>query len=186
MRYLFQKSNAELYFEYGWNDHKYNLRDLVMSPSHSASYLAGYKKLFRLSNNRWLDLSGEVTQLEQSPDYLVRSAGNWYVHWFNSNYSHYGQIVGSGIGYGSNSFITSALIRKGPNFWGLQFERIQRDPNVYTVRWTDLALGMQARKSWGSFWVQTKLMGVQSVNYGWVRDRNHYNFSGTLSLNYCW
>jgi hypothetical protein len=186
VRYLFQKSNAELYFEYGWNDHKYNLRDLVMSPSHSASYLAGYKKLFRLSNNRWLDLSGEVTQLEQSPDYLVRSAGNWYVHWFNSNYSHYGQIVGSGIGYGSNSFITSALIRKGPNFWGLQFERIQRDPNVYTVRWTDLALGMQARKSWGSFWVQTKLMGVQSVNYGWVRDRNHYNFSGTLSLNYCW
>ena len=186
MRYLFQKSNAELYFEYGWNDHKFNLRDLLMSPFHSASYMAGYKKLFRLSNQHWLDLSGEITQLEQSPDYLVRGAGNWYVHWFNSNYSHYGQILGSGIGYGSNSIITTALVRKGPDFWGLQLERVQRDPNVYTVRWTDWALGILARKSWGSFWMQTKLMGVQSVNYGWVKDKHHYNFSGSLSLNYRW
>ncbi|MFZ9695790.1 MAG: capsule assembly Wzi family protein, partial [Chitinophagaceae bacterium] len=137
MRQLFQKANAEIYFEYGWNDHKYNIRDLIMSPFHSASYMAGYKKLFRLSKNRWLELSGELTQMEQSPDYLVRGAGNWYVHWFNSNYSHYGQILGSGIGYGSNSLITTATLRKGPNFLGFVFERVQRDPNVHTERWTD-------------------------------------------------
>lgn len=186
MRQLFQKANAEVYFEYGWNDHKYNLRDLIMSPFHSASFMAGYKKLYRLKKGRWLELSGELTQMEQSPDYLVRSAGNWYVHWFNSNYSHYGQILGSGIGYGSNSFITTASIRKGPNFIGVIMERVQRDPNVYVERWTDWGLGINFRKTLGSFWVQSKLMGVQSVNYGWVSAKNHFNFSGTISLNYRW
>jgi len=186
MRQLFQKANAEVYMEYGWNDHNYNIRDLMMSPFHSASYMAGYKKLFRLRGNRWLELSGELTQMEQSPDYLVRSAGNWYVHSFNSNYSHYGQILGSGIGYGSNSLITTATIRKGPDFLGMVFERVQRDPNVYAERWTDWGLGINFRKVIGSFWIQSKLMGVQSVNYGWVKDKNHYNFISVVSLNYCW
>jgi len=186
MRQLFQKANAEIYFEYGWNDHKYNIRDLMMSPFHSASYMAGYKKLFRLPKNRWLEFSGELTQMEQSPDYLVRGAGNWYVHSFNSNYNHYGQILGSGIGYGSNSIIAAASIRKGPDFIGVVFERVKRDPNVYIERWTDWGLGINFRKTFGPFWIQSKLTGVQSVNYGWVKDKNHYNFSSVVSLNYCW
>ena len=186
MRYLFQRSNAEAYFEYGWNDHKYNMRDLLMSPFHSASYLAGYKKLFRLSKDRWLDLSGEIVQTEQSPDFLVRSAGNWYVHWFNSNYTHYGQILGAGIGFGANAQMGSALIRKGFDYWGLVLERVQRDPNVFSQRWTDLGAGFRFRKSMGSFFVQGKCMGVQSVNYGWVQDKKQFNVMANLSLNYHW
>jgi len=186
MRYLFQRSNAEAYFEYGWNDHKYNLRDLMMSPFHSAAYLAGYKKLFRLSKGRWLDLSGEIVQTEQSPDFLVRSAGNWYVHTPSSNYSHYGQVLGSGIGFGANAQIGSALIRKGFDYWGVVIERVQRDPNVFAQRWTDLGLGLRFRKSVGSFFVQGKCMGVGSKNYAWVQDQRQFNFIANLSVNYQW
>lgn len=186
MRYLFQRSNAEAYFEYGWNDHKYNLRDLLMSPFHSASYLAGYKKLFRLSNNRWLDLSGEIVQTEQSPDFLVRSAGNWYIHSASSNYSNYGQILGAGIGFGANAQMGAALIRKGFDFWGVVFERVQRDPNVFAQRWTDLGYGLRFRKTFGSFFVQGKCLGVQSANYAWIQDKKQFNVVANLSLNYHW
>jgi hypothetical protein len=157
-----------------------------MSPFHSASYLAGYKKLFRLSNDRWLDLSGEIVQTEQSPDFLVRSAGNWYVHTPSSNYSHYGQVLGSGIGFGANAQMGSALIRKGFDYWGLVVERVQRDPNVFAQRWTDLGAGLRFRKSWGSFFVQGKCMGIQSVNYGWIEDKQQFNVMANLSLNYHW
>jgi hypothetical protein len=110
MRILFDKSHAEVYAEYGWNDHKYNIRDLLMSPFHSSSYMVGVKKVVEFENNTWLDLSAEINQMEQSPDYLVRNADSWYIHLAGSDYAHHGQILGSGIGYGSNAQIFSSSL----------------------------------------------------------------------------
>ena len=44
-KYLFPKENAEIYFEYGWNDGSSNLRDLTLDMSHSAASIFGIKKL---------------------------------------------------------------------------------------------------------------------------------------------
>ena len=43
-KYVFPKENAEIYFEYGWNDGSSNLRDLTLDNSHSSASILGIKK----------------------------------------------------------------------------------------------------------------------------------------------
>ncbi len=186
MRILFDKSHAEVYAEYGWNDHKYNIRDLLMSPFHSSSYMVGVKKVVEFNNNTWLDLSAEINQMEQTPDYLVRNADSWYIHYAGSNYAHLGQILGSGIGYGSNAQIFSASLRRGYNKFGFLMERTQRDPNTHFLRWTDLSYGITGQYKVDKLLASWRLSGISSKNYGWKQDAHRFNILGMLSLNYYW
>ena len=186
MRLLFPKAHAEAYFEYGWNDHKFNIRDFIMSPFHSAAYIAGAKKMVDLGGERWLDLSAEVNQMEESPDYLVRGAGSWYVHGQNSNYAHYGQVLGSGIGYGSNAITVSGIIRKGLNQIGLVFEKVQKTPGYYASRWSDYGLGLTGRYQLHPVLLSYRISGIQSNNYGWVEGKDRFHAVGMLSVQYFW
>lgn len=180
----FPKAHAEVYTEYGWNDHKANLRDLLMAPTHSAAYLVGAKKIVPLEKKRSLELIAEINQMEQSPDYLVRGAGNWYIHWFKTNYSNYGQVLGSGIGFGNNALSFSAMLRDRQNTIGLLFHKIQQDPNTKSVRWSDYAWGLQGRVGLPRFLFSYKFYGVKSVNYAWMQDENRFNFVGTVGVSY--
>jgi hypothetical protein len=184
MRIFLKNSNAEVYWEYGWNDHKYNMRDMLMAPTHSAAYLVGFKKMIRLSDQKWLDITAEVNQMEQSPDYLVRTAGNWYVHWFNTNYTHHGQVLGSGIGYGNNAFTMSTSIRSKNQHVGLLFQKVQHDPNNNRIRWSDYGIGVQGRANIKNGFLFFRCMGVQSVNYAWTQDEDRFNFVGSLGVSY--
>jgi hypothetical protein len=186
MRILMAKSNAEAYVEYGWNDHSYNMRDFLMAPTHSAAYLAGFKKLVPLAKNKWLDLNAEINQMEQAPDYLVRGAGSWYVHGWDANYSNLGQVLGSGIGYGANIFTLRGTLRKEFKQMGLSFERLLHDPNEFSVRWTDVAIGLHSRYNFKSLWFSAECKAIRSGNYGWIQDKNKFNFTSTLSVNYGW
>ena len=178
------KANAEIYFEYGWNDHKYNLRDLIMSPSHSSSYVIGVKKIIQLSNNKHIDLNAEINQLAQSADYLVRDANSWYIHHRKSNFSHMGEVLGSGVGYGSNLLTFSAIFRKQFDQIGFIMERVERDPTEYIQRWTDLSFGLVGRKKINSFLINTRLSGIYSKNYGWENGKNRFNFMGMMGVSY--
>lgn len=184
LRINFPKSNAEAYVEYGWNDHKWNIRDMMMSPTHSAAYLVGVKKIFNLSRGRLLDVSLEHNQMEQSPDYLVRDAYLWYIHWYKSDYSHASQVLGSGIGFGANAFTASFILKKGYNQLGLIMERVQRDPTYYSTRWTDLSLGLVARKKIDKFLINARISGIQTVNYGWEGDKNRFNIMALIGGSY--
>jgi hypothetical protein len=184
LRINFPKSNAEAYVEYGWNDHKWNIRDMMMSPTHSAAYLVGVKKLFKLRRGRTMDVSLEHTQMEQSPDFLVRDAYLWYIHWFKSDYSHASQVLGSGIGFGANAFTVSIVMKKGYNQIGLIIERVQRDPKFYATRWTDFSLGIVGRKKINNFLLNTRISGIQSINYAWEGNKNRFNIMGLLGVSY--
>ena len=111
-RWLFPKSHAEFYFEYGWNDHKDNFRDFWIDPEHAATYLIGFKKLMPLKNNSWLELNTEIVQTAQTIDYLVRTAGDWYVY-ENGGYNHNNQILGAGSGLGNNVQTIQVNLLKG-------------------------------------------------------------------------
>lgn len=178
------KANAEIYLEYGWNDHKYNLRDLIMSPTHSASYVIGIKKVFSLSATKYIDLSAEINQMSQSADFLVRDANSWYFHHKKSNFSHMGEVLGSGVGYGSNLLTLSVVLRKEYDQIGFITERIERDPTEYLQRWTDLSFGFLGRKKINSFLLNTRLSGIYSKNYGWESNKNRFNFMGMLGVSY--
>jgi hypothetical protein len=178
------KAKAEIYLEYGWNDHKFNLRDFIMSTSHSSSFVLGIKKIMQVSSKIQLDLNAELAQFSQSPDYLVRDAGSWYIHHTTSNFSHMGEILGSGVGYGSNLLSFSGILRKEYNQFGFLFERIERDPTKNNERWTDLSFGLIGRKKINSFLLNGRITGIQSRNYGWDNAKNRFNFMAMIGVSY--
>ncbi len=178
------KAKAEIYLEYGWNDHLYNIRDLMMSPTHSFSYLIGVKKIVELSDQRQLDISIEYNQLSQSINYLIRDAGSWYFHGGKSHFSHNGEVLGSGIGYGSNLLSSSFMWRKGFDQLGFIAERIERDPTSNIQRWVDYSFGLLGRKKINSFLLNTRLSGIYSENYGWENGKNRFNFMGMMGVSY--
>ena len=42
-RYVMPESHAEVYGEYGFDDNRYDLEDMLVSPEHSRAYLIGFK-----------------------------------------------------------------------------------------------------------------------------------------------
>jgi hypothetical protein len=183
-RIQFPKQAAEIYLEYGWNDHKFNSRDLLMSPTHSAAFLVGAKKILTLNNNQLIDFNIEYNQLAQQADYLTRPAGNWYIHFQGSNFSHHGQTLGSGIGFGSNALTITSTLRKNFNQIGLALGYIQQNPNENTINWSDYYFGIQSRKKIKAFLLNLNLNAISSRNYAWQQDVNRFNFMGMMGISY--
>ena len=168
-RWVLPKEQFEIYGEYGFNDHSYNTRDFVMGPTHSAAFVFGLQKFFPLRNNARIETGFEVTQLEQSPDYIVREAGNWYWHGqIYQGYTNYNQIIGAGIGGGNNLQTLTATWVKGFTRLGIIVERMVNDPQYHqALGWTDLSLGVNAQKAYGHWLFTGLLQGIVSKNYAW-------------------
>ena len=47
-RYVMPESHAEVYGEYGFDDNRYDLEDMLVSPEHSRAYLIGFHKIHPL------------------------------------------------------------------------------------------------------------------------------------------
>jgi hypothetical protein len=195
-RWIFPKSNSEFYLEYGWNDHKDNFRDFWIDPEHAASYLIGFKKLKPLNNNRWLELNAELIQTAQTTDYLVRTAGDWYIY-PNGGYNHFNQILGAGSGKGNNIQTMQLNVLNGLSKIGIKFQRIQHQPNpadgglpfeslgLRALRWTDIGVGFIGQKHWKNIIITPEVNFVNSMNYAWTY-RTNFNFFAQLNLTYLW
>lgn len=183
-RYVFKKAKAEIYLEYGWNDYTYNMRDLLMTPSHSSAFIFGFKKIVDLNKTASLDISFELNQMSQSANYLVRDADTWYVHWYQSNYSNFGEILGAGIGRGSNSIVSSFVYRNKLNQLGLVFEKVNRDPVSKTVQWHDISIGLLNRIQWKNFLINSRVSPIFSKNHGWSEGNNKASFMGMMGVSY--
>ena len=195
-RWLFPKSNAEMYFEYGWNDHKDNFRDFWIDPEHAASFLIGFKKLKPLSKDRWLELNAEIIQTAQTTDYLVRTAGDWYIY-VNGGYNHFNQILGAGSGRGNNVQTVNINLLKGLSKIGMKIQRIQHQPTpanssyafeslgLRPLRWTDIGVGFNAQKHWKNLIIAPEVNFINSMNYAWTFSSN-FNLFAQLNVTYLW
>ena len=103
-RWVLPESGFEAYLEWARNDHSWDLRDFMLEPEHSQSYTLGFQKVIQLSGDRLLRLGGELTHLERSPTFQVRAEPTYYVHHLvREGYTQRGQVIGAGIGPGSNA-----------------------------------------------------------------------------------
>lgn len=196
MRYVMPKSKFEFYFEYGFNDFKDNLRDLIISTQHSSAYIVGFKKIVSLSSKRYYSISGEVTQMGQSADFTVRNAGNWYMHGdVKQGYTHLNQILGAGSGIGNNLQQMLVEYYTGPHKIGIKFQRIDYDPArplisvnqvwLSPIPWIDIAIGPTFHKMMKKVGVRGEVMFVNSSNYAW-NNKSKFNLSTSLNMFYRW
>ncbi|OIR07031.1 hypothetical protein GALL_109380 [mine drainage metagenome] len=188
-RYVFQRAHAEIYGEYGSDDNTQNLRDFLMSPYHGAAFTIGFKKLIPLANNKWIDLHTELTQLSQSAENIIRSAGNWYN--YQGGYSNQGRILGAGYGMGSNMQTINASLVNGFKKAGIMLQRIVHDPNpndpvARSLGWKDLSAGLIFQQQIKKIIINAQLQAISSNNYAWIQNNNPINIHGFVSMVYYW
>jgi hypothetical protein len=185
IRIVFPKSKSELYVEYGKNDYGERTRDYLMAPTHSVAHIVGFKKIVTLNKNKYLNLGIEFTQMSQSPDAILRSAGNWYVH--NpvfEGYTNYNQIMGAGSGFGANKQIVMGTYISGNNRLGIFIEKTNRDPENRSIFWTDMAYGITPQVTVKNIVLAAQFVFISSKNYAWENENNLLNFHAKLAVSY--
>lgn len=207
-RYLMPESRAEVYLELGFNDHSEDLRDFLLDPEHSRAYLVGFSKLLPLNRkDEFISANLEVTQLSQGASSLLRDAGAWYVHGqVRQGYTNRGQVLGAGIGPGSNLQSLSVSWNKELKGIGLQFERLVHNNDFYNMawahnrdfrkRWVDLSASTNVEWDYRNLLFNARISVIRSLNYQyWLVDRpwegiyfqsgqDVFNFQGQLGITY--
>ncbi len=186
LRWLFPKQHFEFYIEYGYNDYKVNTRDYLMGTSHSAANIIGFKKLIpQKGKDRWIDIVLELTKMSQTPDYLVRNAGNWYEHSsIKEGYTQDNQIMGSVYGFGADAIYAGVNLVNGAKRMGFFIEQINRDPIGRSQKWVDLGLGFTPQWEKGKWIFAGKLELVRSRGYAWQKGVNVMNLHAQAGLQY--
>ncbi len=126
-RYLLPKAHAEFYVEMGREDWFWDMEDLITNPYYTGAWLAGFKKMYVLpGKDRWLEVYGEVTKIQAPVANYSRAVG--YSFYTNGDvptgWSHRGQVLGAGIGPGSNMNTLGVRWAKGFHTFGVHAERV--------------------------------------------------------------
>lgn len=167
-RWAFPKGKAEIYAEYGRTQPSWNSRDLTVELEHSRAYVIGFTKLVPLKGSKedLLQLNLEFTQLERSRTAQVRQSPTWYSNdTVRHGYTNLGQVLGAGIGPGSNLQSFSIDWVRGMKQIGLQLERLVHNNDFYYDASGDI------RRNWVDF--------GGSVNSVW--DYKNFIFTGSLT-----
>lgn len=205
LRWQFPRAHAEFYMEYGRNDNSANLRDFLMEPDHSIAYIVGVQKLFPMTDKRVIQLVLEECHLSTTLTRLIRPSPTWYAHYqVNEGYTNQGQLLGAGIGPGSNSQMISLAMLSDRKKIGFTLERVVRFEDLYNVafkdepglkkHWIDYSASVSGRLLYKkNIFFEGKLNGIYSKNYQWRSylalpnlGTNVFNLTATVSMCYQW
>ena len=182
LRWLWKEARSEIYFEFHYNDSKQNLRDLILDTDHSRATTLGLQKVFDIENNNYI-FSWEWTQLEQTGSRLLREARSWYEHGYvRDGYTNKGEVLGAGIGPGSNShYFEVSRIEKNDKL-GVALEIIDHDNDFYHEAflsaqdhrryWKEINFHFNYSKKFKNLWISSNLIYSRSLNYQWELDDN--------------
>jgi hypothetical protein len=208
LRWLWEKEHAEIYIEFGRDDHAWNLRDFFLEPDHSSAWIAGFRKMIPLKKqaDQYIQVAMELAHLENSrTGLLYRSSGSWYLHSVvKHGYTQMGQMLGAGIGPGSNMQTLNISWVKRLKVIGLQLERYLHNNDfhylaIHDIRahWADFSASMIGEWDYKNFLFFAKLDGILTMNYQhlyisvppnspdfWNPGKNVFNFQGRLGVTY--
>lgn len=192
-RLVLPKEKAEVYAEFGRNDHSLNLRDLIAEPEHSRAYIIGVRKIFETHSKTQFEILSEITNLALDGTKLLREDPTWYTHpKVVDGYTNLGQVIGAGIGPGGSSQTVAFNWINGIKKFGVMFERVVWNNDFYYTafeptqnflnHWVDLSINLN--KSWQHkhFLYDANLSFIQSYNYEWDKDAR--NIHATFSVSY--
>ena len=178
-KWLFPEAHAEVYVEFGKNDNAWDFRDFLGSPEHARAYLFGFRKLVPLKQKEtFISVQGEITQLSQTIDRILRPAGAWYYHGeVLQGMTHNGQVLGAGIGSGSNLQSLDISWIKGLKSLGFRVERLVNDQDYYHAaigdynnqsrRWVDYSFALLGRWNLRQLVLNSEINYIRSLNYQW-------------------
>ncbi|MDB5121045.1 MAG: hypothetical protein JWN56_2263 [Sphingobacteriales bacterium] len=211
-RWVLPESHAEIYFEYGRNNKATSLKDFILTPDHSRAYIIGTNVLvpFRQTANTFLQFNLELTQLQNSSLKDSRPTDTWYTsNYVRHGYTNKGEMLGAGIGPGSNLQSGSVAWVRGIKRVGIRAERYVHNNDFYDsafgaqkdyhVFWTDMSISTFAEWNYRNLLINANVCAIRSLNYEWNRmyfqqegaglsgleeGRDVFNFQGQLGITY--
>ena len=208
-RYVMPKDHAEVYIEYGRNDKMPTLINVVADNNYPRAFVAGIRKLVPLNNrqkNAFIDINVEFAQLQlpNSKQTVDPNSNSWYTSSsVPQGYTNNGQIMGAGIGPGSNTETIAISYVKGFSKVGIELERYLHNNDFYynaysitndpTRHWVDLSTSLVGSYHYKHFMLNGKVAMMRSLNYEWFiletlgYFKNGYdliNIHANLSLSY--
>ncbi len=208
MRWLWVEEQAEIYGEFFREDHAFNARDAFLEPYHTMAYMFGFRKLVPLRDKKEeaIQVNFELTQLAQVGTNPERGTGLIYLHYPDprQGYTHLGQILGAGIGPGSNMQTFGVTWIKSLKTIGIQVERYvhNNDFQVAVIqdvraKWVDFTTSATGTWDYGRFLFSLRLDLIRSYNYQylyrpivsnppryWDPGKDVWNYQGNLSITY--
>lgn len=193
IRWLWLKSHVELYTEYFREDHAFDLRDFIVQAEYSHAFLFGIRKLIPLKahKDRFLQINLELTQLEQKSQDPGRHIKYDYTHiGVNQGYTNQGQLLGPGIGPGSNMQSLSVSLVEGLKTVGIEVERIVQNNDFFNAVikdpraiWVDLGTSVFGEWNYKNLLFSAKLELIKSLNYEWY-SHDIFNFQTQIGVSY--
>lgn len=205
MRWVWLKAHGEVYLEYGRSDNFWDQRDLTVEASHSSAYILGLRKLIPLKayKDQYIQFNLELTQLEMNPTTRTRGGQSWYLSSVvRDGYTNQGQVLGAGIGPGSNLQTINISWVKSLKKIGIQIERyVHNNDFFYTYikdvrsHWIDLSAAILGEWNYKNLLFNAKVEAIQTLNYEWVyypppapeywvAGKDIYNYHFQLGITY--
>ncbi|WP_460538935.1 capsule assembly Wzi family protein [Echinicola sediminis] len=208
VRWVIPEGNTEVYFEFGRRDHEATWRGVLLNPEHARAFLIGFGKLFPISNGAHIQTRFEMFHQQESINILARYNGisggnNWGGHTpVRHGFTHYGQMLGPGIGPSSNVQTLEGAWVKGVKRLGIRLDRLNRHQDIYVKRfndmtpeqrWVDLAMGVFGDWKFDRLLISSELNFIQSFNYQWQLQeldasfpsgKDVFNFQGNIKTVY--
>ncbi len=129
-RWVFPEAGAEVYGEWARDDRFYDMDEFWQEPDHSQAYMLGLQKTTAVGSALAVRVHGELVALQEKSELRLgsRPLPVYYTHGrVRQGYTHRGQLLGAGVGPGSDAqFVGVDLL--GP--WGtggLFAERVRRN-----------------------------------------------------------
>jgi len=198
-RWVWFDEQAEIYFEYGRNNHLNTRRNTFLEPEESRAYLFGLSKVFNISSRpgESIEVNLEVTQLQGTSVSRVLNADSWYVSKnIRHGYTNRGESLGAGIGPGGSLQSLDVNWSRGLARFGLQVERYLHNNDFYYYayfdsqdwrrHYVDLSLGGKAEWNYQNFLFYSNVKAIKSLNYQWYllqTNPNEYFTNGRDKLN---
>lgn len=192
-RYVMPGEKAEIYAEFGRADKIATLFNLY-GDTIPLAYTVGFRKMLPIGpKSGYIDLSAEITHLQLPDTRMIFTANNpysipqtrsWYTHpRIRQGYTHNGQLLGAGIGPGSNSQTLNVTWIKGFNRIGVTAERVAHNKDFYYYShitgtlgsgvhnqyWSDLNLTLHAQYQWKQLQLAAAVSSISALNYRWVK-----------------
>ena len=210
-RWLLPKANAEIYAEFFKEDHAYDFRDLVLQLEYAHAYLFGLTKLLPRIHHpgQYFKFQLEYTKIEDNSDNAWRTGGNeyFYIHYSQQllGYTNQGQLLGPGIGPGSDLLSVEVSLLKGMKKFGIEFERFVHNADFFNkviqdprANWVDLNISAIGQINWRNILISSKLTFQNAYNYQyyyqptivnnkpvyWAPGNNTINFQAQISMTY--
>lgn len=128
-RWVFPRNGFEVYGERGYEDHFYDMRDLIQNPDNEREYMLGFQKTFRKPTRALDVLKVEMVNYQLPSLARVRLQGLVYLHGtLRQGHTHRGQLLGSSAGVGAAAASTISWSRySSRGRTSFVFRRIVRD-----------------------------------------------------------